>query len=119
MSRCRTFDTNGLGWRWLISIVFDAKIVRAAETGLALFKTVEIAILDYIAQICDSAPWITLSFNGRWKNGCQSNGAERKKWTFHPLPHIPCLITGMWIISMSPFGDYSPLFQESAGVATV
>jgi hypothetical protein len=88
--------------------------VRAAETTLALFKTVEIAILDYIAQICDSAPWITLSFNGRWKNGCQSNGAERKKWTFHPLPHIPCLITGMWIISMSPFSDYSPLAAASA-----
>ena len=40
MSRCRTFGTNGLGWRWLICIIFDAKIVRAAESGLALFKTV-------------------------------------------------------------------------------
>ena len=81
MSRCRTFGTNGLGWRWLICIIFDAKIVRAAETGLALFKTVEIAILDYIAQIRDSAPGITLSFSfsGRRENGRQSNDAERAK----------------------------------------
>jgi hypothetical protein len=108
LSRCRTFGTNGLGWRWLICIIFDAKIVRAAETGLALFKTVEIAILDHIAQICHSTPRITLSFDGRRENGCQSNDAERKKWKFHPLPRIPCLITGMWIITMSPFGDFPP-----------
>jgi hypothetical protein len=69
--------------------------VGAAETSLALFKTVEIAILDHIAQIRHSAPGITLSFNGRRENGRQSNDAERNKWKFHPLPHIPCLIPGI------------------------
>ena len=79
MSRCAcVFRTDALGRRWLICIIFDAKIVRAAETGLALFKTVEIAILNYIAQIRHSAPGIALSFDGRREAGCQSN-AERKK----------------------------------------
>ena len=109
LSRCRTFRTDALGWRWLICIIFNAKIVRAAEAGLALFKTVEIAILDYIAQIRHSAPGITLRFNGRRENGCQSNDAERKKWKFHPLPHIPCLIPGIRSITMSRFGDCPPL----------
>jgi hypothetical protein len=108
LGRCaRFFRTEALGWGWRVRIIFDAKIVRAAETSLALFKTVEITILDYIAQIRHSAPGITLSFNCRRENGCQSDDAERKKWKFHPLPHIPCLITGMWIITMSRFGDYS------------
>ena len=38
--RLCVFRTDALGRRWLICIIFDAKIVRAAETGLALFKTV-------------------------------------------------------------------------------
>ena len=81
MSRRRTFCTDALGWRWLICIIFDAKIVRTAETGFALFQIVEIAILDYIAQIRDRAPGITLSFSfsGRRENGRQSNDAERAK----------------------------------------
>ena len=71
MSRCsRVFRADALRWGRLICIIFDAKIVRAAETGLALFETVEIAIRDYIAQIRHSAPGITLSCNGRRENGC-------------------------------------------------
>src|ERR1700758_4247482 len=71
----------------------------AAETGLALFKTVEIAILHHIAQIRHSAPGITLSFNDRRENGCQSNDAEREKWKFHLLPHIRCWITNAAVLS--------------------
>jgi len=38
-------------------------IAAAAETGLALFKTFEATILDFIAQIYPSAPRIILSFD--------------------------------------------------------
>jgi hypothetical protein len=69
LSRCRAFGCDvhalrALGWGWLICIILDAMIAAAGETGLALFKTLESAILDCIAQIYPSAPRIILSFDG-------------------------------------------------------
>jgi hypothetical protein len=53
-----------LGRGWLIRIVFDALIMAAAETGHALFETVESAILDFVSQIYPGAPRIILTFGG-------------------------------------------------------
>jgi hypothetical protein len=87
LSRCpRVLRADALGWGWLICIIFDAKIVGAAETGFALFKALECAIVNHIAQIYPGAPWIILSFDGGGKSGRRSNNAERKKQKLHPLP---------------------------------
>ena len=65
MSRCRVFRTD-LGWWGLICIILDAitACTAAAETGHALFKTVETAIYGFIAEIHSEAPRIILSFGG-------------------------------------------------------
>ena len=77
---------DALGWGWLIGIIFDACIAATAETGLALFKALESAILNQIAQIYPSAPRIILSFDGGRKCGRRSDKAEPKKRKLHLLP---------------------------------
>jgi hypothetical protein len=67
-------------------------ITAAAQAGLALFQAVESAILDLVSQIYHGTPRVILSLGGGRENGCHSDDAERKKWKFHPLLHIPCLI---------------------------
>ena len=63
LSRCGVLHNDALGWGRFICIIFDTMIAAAAETGLALFKTFEATILDFIAQIYPSAPRIILSFD--------------------------------------------------------
>ena len=69
-------------------------ITAAAETGLALFKTIKTAILDLVSQIYHCAPRVILSFGGRREKGYRSNNAERIKPKIHSLPHIPLFVSG-------------------------
>jgi hypothetical protein len=79
--------------------------VGATETSLALFKALESAIFNHIAQIGPRAPRIILSFDGGRKRGGRSNNTERKREKLHLLPHVPMFVIAKWITSMSPFGD--------------
>ena len=40
------------------------------------------------------------SFDAGRKSGRRGNNAERKKWKFHPLPHIPCWITNAGVAQL-------------------
>jgi len=73
LSRCAcVFRTDALRRGWPIGIIFNAKIVGATETGLALFKALESAIVNHIAQIHPGAPRIILGFSGRDREDRQS-----------------------------------------------
>lgn len=82
LNRCR-FSAD-LGWGLLICIVLDAITARtaAADTGHALFETVETAIHGLIAEIHPKAPRIILSFGGRRERSYRSNELSMKSGNF-------------------------------------
>jgi len=87
LSRC-VFRTDALRRGWLIGIILDARIAAAAETAFTLFKTVESAIEDFIAQIHHRTPRMILGFGGREREDRRSDKAERKKWKLHLFPRV-------------------------------
>ena len=66
----------------------DACIAAAAETGLTLFKTVEPAIEDFVAQIHHRTPRIILGLDSSDGSGRRSDKAERKKPKLHLFPRV-------------------------------
>jgi hypothetical protein len=89
LSRCAgAFRADALGRRWLIGIILDACIAAAAETGLTLFKAVEPAIEDFVAQIHHRTPRIILGLGGRDRDDRRSDEAERKKRKLHFFPRV-------------------------------
>ena len=89
MSRCAcVFRTDALRRGWLIGIILDAGIAAAAETGFTMFKTVEPAIEDFIAQIHHRTPTIISGLGGRDRDDRRIDKAERKKWKLHLFPRV-------------------------------